>query len=98
MTNSDRKKKEYVKTKVSFYNKILEGKSVKVTNEAELEALRISQDWILSTAFGYTPDELSQMPENHYNDYLLLENLQSQKEKARAEAEKAKHEREKRRR
>lgn len=86
-----RKKKLKQKRKLLIYNKALDGNKIgEIKNEDEMEALQILNDFILAREFWYTPDEILEMPEDYYNDFLLLLNLESAKKKAEAEKQKRK--------
>lgn len=86
-----RKKKLNQKRKLLIYNKALDGNKIgEIKNEDEMEALQILNDFILAREFWYTPDEILEMPEDYYNDFLLLLNLESAKKKAEAEKQKRK--------
>lgn len=86
-----RKKKLKQKRKLVIYNKALDGNKIgEIKNEDEMEALQILNDFILAREFWYTPDEILEMPEDYYNDFLLLLNLESAKKKAEAEKQKRK--------
>jgi hypothetical protein len=89
--NGFRKKKLKQKRKLIIYNKALDGNKIgEIKNEDEMEALQILNDFILAREFWYTPDEILEMPEDYYNDFLLLLNLESAKKKAEAEKQKRK--------
>lgn len=84
-----RKKKLKQKNKLLVYNKALDGIKIgKINNEDEQEALNIFNDFIIAEAFWYTPDEILQMPEKYYSDFLLLLNLRAAKEAAKAKRDK----------
>lgn len=86
-----RKKKLNQKRKLLIYNKALDGNKIgEIKNEDEMEALQILNDFILAREFWYTPDEILEMPEDYYNDFLLLLNLESAKKKVEAEKQKRK--------
>ena len=89
--NGFRKKKLKSKRKLLIYNKALDGNKIgEIKNEDEMEALQILNDFILAREFWYTPDEILEMPENYYNDFLLILNLESAKKKAEIEKQKKK--------
>lgn len=86
-----RKKKLKQKRKLVIYNKALDGNKIgEIKNEDEMEALQILNDFILAREFWYTPNEILEIPEDYYNDFLLLLNLESAKKKAEAEKQKRK--------
>lgn len=55
-----------------------------------MEALHIINDFFLAREFWFTPNEILEMPEDYYNDWLLILNLESSKEKAKLEKQKRK--------
>lgn len=86
-----RKKKLKQKRKLIIYNKALDNNKIgEIKNEDEMEALQILNDFILAREFWYTPDEILEMPEDYYNDFLLLLNLESAKKKIETEKQKRK--------